>query len=170
VDEGARQDFAEFVAARSRQLTRLAYVLTGDQHAAEDLLQNALVKAAAHWGRIHTAPEAYVRRIMYREQASFLRRRARRPETAMAQVPEPATGDDAASVEARLALRDALLALPPRRRAVLVLRYLEDLPESQVAEILGCSVGTVRSQNHKAVTQLRLALPSLGLTNTEVHQ
>ena len=67
----------------------------------------------------------------------------------------------------RLALRDALLALPPRRRAVLVLRYLEDLPESQVAEILGCSVGTVRSQNHKAVAQLRLALPSLGLTSTD---
>jgi RNA polymerase sigma-70 factor (sigma-E family) len=170
VDEGARQDFAEFVAARSRQLTRLAYVLTGDQHAAEDLLQNALIKAAANWGRIHTAPEAYVRRIMYREQASWLRRQARRRETAMARVPETAAGDDAAAVEARLALRDALLALPPRRRAVLVLRYLEDLPESQVAEILGCSVGTVRSQNHKAVAQLRLALPSLGLTNTEVHR
>ena len=170
MDEGARQDFAEFVAARSRQLARLAYVLTGDQHAAEDLLQNALVKAAANWGRIHTAPEAYVRRIMYREQASWLRRRARRRETAMAQVPEPATADGADAVEARLALRDALLALPPRRRAVLVLRYLEDLPESQVAEIMGCSIGTVRSQSHRAVAQLRLALPSLGLTSTEVHQ
>ena len=170
MDEGAEQEFAEFVAARSRQLIRLAYVLTGDQHTAEDLLQNALVKAAAHWGRIHTAPEAYVRRIMYREQVSWLRRRVRRRETAMAQVPEPTAGDDAVSVEARLALRDALLALPPRRRAVLVLRYLEDLSESQVAEILGCSVGTVRSQNHKAVAQLRLALPSLGLTSTEVHQ
>jgi RNA polymerase sigma-70 factor (sigma-E family) len=170
VDERARQDFSEFVAARSARLTRLAYVLTGDQHAAEDLLQNALVKAATHWGRIHTAPEAYVRRIMYREQVNWLRRRARRRETAMAQVPEPATGDDAAGVAARLALRDALLALPPRRRAVLVLRYLEDLPESQVAEILGCSVGTVRSQNHRAVIQLRRALPSLGLTSTEVNR
>jgi DNA-directed RNA polymerase specialized sigma24 family protein len=77
VDEGARQEFAEFVAGRSAQLIRLAYVLTGDQHAAEDLLQNALVKAAAHWGRIHTAPEAYVRRIMYREQVNWLRLRAR---------------------------------------------------------------------------------------------
>jgi RNA polymerase sigma-70 factor (sigma-E family) len=170
VDDSAQQDFAEFVAARSKGLFRLAYVLTGDQHAAEDLLQTALVKTAAHWGRIHTAPEAYVRRTMYHEQVNWLRRRARRPETAMAVVPEPATGDAAASVTARLALRDALLALPPRRRAVLVLRYLEDLPESQVAEILGCSVGTVRSQNHKAIAQLRLALPSLGLTGTEVHQ
>ena len=170
MNEGAGQEFAEFVATRSGRLIRLAYVLTGDQHAAEDLLQNALVKAAAHWGRIHTAPEAYVRRIMYREQVNWLRLRARRRETAMAEVPEPAGGDEAAGVEARLALRDALLALSPRRRAVLVLRYLEDLPESQVAEILGCSVGTVRSQSHRAVAQLRLALPSLGLTSTEVHQ
>ena len=170
MDEGARQDFTDFVATRSNQLIRLAYVLTGDQHTAEDLLQNALAKAAAHWARIHTAPEAYVRRFMYREQVSWLRRRARRPETPMAQVPELPAGEQAVSVEARLALRDALLALPPRRRAVLVLRYLEDLSESQVAEILGCSVGTVRSQNHKAVAQLRLALPSLGLTSTEVHQ
>jgi RNA polymerase sigma-70 factor (sigma-E family) len=170
VDEGARQDFTEFVAARSKRLIRLAYVLTGDQHTAEDLLQNALIKAAAHWGRIHSAPEAYVRRIMYREQVSLFRRRARRPETAMAQVPEPAAGDQPVGVDARLALRDALRALPPRRRAVLVLRYLEDLPESQVAEIMGCSVGTVRSQTHKAVAQLRLALPSLGLTSTEVDQ
>jgi RNA polymerase sigma-70 factor (sigma-E family) len=170
VDEGARQDFAEFVATRSKRLMRLAYVLTGDQHSAEDLLQNTLIKTAAHWTRIHSAPEAYVRRAMYHEQVSWLRRRARRRETAMAQVPEPAAGADAVGVEARLMLREALRALPPRRRAVLVLRYLEDLPESQVAEILGCSVGTVRSQNHKAVTQLRLALPSLDPASTEVHQ
>ena len=70
-------------------------------------------------------------------------------------------------VEARLALRDALLALPPGKRAMLVLRYLEDLPEAQVADMLGCSVGTVRSQTHNAITQLRQVLPSLGLTNTE---
>jgi RNA polymerase sigma-70 factor (sigma-E family) len=170
VDEGARQDFAEFVAVRYKQLMRLAYVLAGEQHAAEDLLQGALVKTAAHWARIHSSPEAYVRRTMYHEQASWLRRRARRRETAMAQVPEQAAGADPVGVEARLALREALLTLPPRRRAVLVLRYLEDLPESQVAEILGCSVGTVRSQNHRAVAQLRRALPSLGLRSTEVHQ
>ena len=170
MDEGARQDFTEFVAARSKQLIRLAYVLTGDQQTAEDLLQNALIKAAAHWGQIHSAPEAYVRKIMYREQVSWLRRRSRRPETAMAQVPDFPAGEQPVSVEARLTLQDALRALPPRMRAVLVLRYLEDLPESQVADILGCSVGTVRSQTHKAVTQLRSALPSLGLTGTEVPQ
>jgi RNA polymerase sigma-70 factor (sigma-E family) len=168
VDERARQDFTEFVAGRSAELLRLAYVLTADQYAAEDLLQSALTKAAAHWGRIRGAPEGYVRRIMYREQVSWWRRRARRHEIAMAQVPEVPARDEVAGVEARLALRDALLALPPGKRVMLVLRYLEDLPEAQVADILGCSVGTVRSQTHKAIVQLRLVLPSLGLTSAEV--
>lgn len=170
MDDRVRQDFTEFVTARSAELLRLAYVLTADRHAAEDLLQNSLIKAAAHWGRIHSSPEAYVRRIMYREQVSQWRRRARRPETAMAQVPEPPEPDQAGTVEARLDLKGALLALPPGKRAVLVLRYLEDLPEAQVASILGCSVGTVRSQTHKAIAQLKAALPSLGLSDTEVQR
>jgi RNA polymerase sigma-70 factor (sigma-E family) len=168
VDERTRQDFAEFVAGRSAELLRLAYVLTGDQHAAEDLLQTALTKAAARWGRIHSAPEGYVRQIMYREQVSWWRRRARRPVTVAAAVPEPPAQDQMVMVEARLALRNALLALPPGKRAMLELRYLEDLSEAQVAEMLGCSVGTVRSQTHKALAQLRLVLPSLGLTSAEV--
>ncbi len=169
MDEGRRQEFTEFVLARSLSLMRLAYVLTADQDAAEDLLQSALAKAAAHWERIHRSPEGYVRQIMYREQVGRWRSRVRRPETVMAQVPEPPTEYTAVSVEARLALQDALRALPPGKRAVLALRYLEDLPESQVAEILGCSVGTVRSQTHKAITQLRSVLVSLGLTNAEVN-
>ena len=169
MDEPSRQDFAEFVAGRSAELLRLAYVLTADQHAAEDLLQTALTKAAAWWGRIHSAPEGYVRKIMYREQVSWWRLRARRPVTVVARVPEPPPQQDQmVMVEARLALRDALLALPSGKRAMLVLRYLEDLPEAQVADILGCSVGTVRSQTHKAIAQLRSVLPSLGLTSTEV--
>lgn len=168
MDEHARQDFTKFVAARSGELIRLAYVLTGDQHAAEDLLQSALTTAAAHWSRIHTAPESYVRRIMYREQISWWRRRARRPETSMAQVPEPPAAMPGSSVEARLALQDVLRALPAGKRAVLILRYMEDLPEAQVAEILGCSVGTVRSQTHKAIKQLRPLLATVGLTSTEV--
>lgn len=170
MDERARQDFADFAAARSGELLRLAYVLTGDPHAAEDLLQSALTRAAAHWGRIRSAPEAYVRRIIYREQVSRWRRGARQRETAVAQVPDRPARDLVGEAEARLALRDALLALPPGKRAVLVLRYLEDLPEAQVASILGCSVGTVRSQAHKAIGQLRSVLPSLGLTSTEVAQ
>jgi DNA-directed RNA polymerase specialized sigma24 family protein len=117
VEERARQDFAEFVAGRSAELLRLAYVLTADQHAAEDLLQSALAKAAARWGRIHSAPEGYVRQIMYREQVSWWRRRARRPVTVVARVPERPAQDQMVMVEARLALRDALLALPPGKRA-----------------------------------------------------
>ena len=160
MDERARQDFAEFVADRSAELLRLAYVLTADQHAAEDLLQSALTKAAARWGRIHSTPEGYVRQIMYREQVSWWRRRARRPVTGAAPVPDQPAPDPMVMVEARL-------ALPPGKRAMLVLRYLEDLPEAQVADMLGCSVGTVRSQTHKAIAQLRLVLPSLGLTSAE---
>jgi RNA polymerase sigma-70 factor (sigma-E family) len=149
VDERARREFGEFAAARSADLLRLGYLLTGDHHAGEDLLQSALTKAAAHWERIQGAPEGYVRRIMYREQVSWWRRRARRLEIAMA-------------------VRDALLALPPGKRVMLVLRYLEDLPEAQVADILGCSVGTVRSQTHKAIAQLRSVLPPVGQASTEV--
>ena len=168
MDERARQEFAEFAAGRSGALIRLAYVLTGDQNAAEDLLQTAFTKAAAHWGRIHSGPEAYVRQIMYREQVSGWRRRARRRETAMADLPDKAAPVPDTSPEAQLILRDALRALPAGRRAVLVLRYLEDLPESQTAAVLGCSVGTVRSQTSRAIAQLRLALASAGLNSTEV--
>ena len=168
MDERDRREFAEFAAARAGALIRLAYVLTADQRAAEDLLQTALTRAAAHWGRIHSAPEAYVRQIMYREQVSGWRRRARRRETTMADLPDQAIEVPGASVETRLTLQEALRALPAGKRAVLVLRYLEDLPEAQVADILGCSVGTVRSQTHKAIAQLRSALAAAGLTLTEV--
>lgn len=168
MDDSARREFAEFAAARASALIRVAYVLAGDQHAAEDLLQTALTKAAARWGRIHTAPEAYVRQIMYREQVSSWRRRARHREASMANVPDRMAAAPAISAETRLSLQEAVRALPPGKRAVLVLRYFEDLPEAQVANILGCSVGTVRSQTFKAVTQLRAALTAAGLTSTEV--
>lgn len=166
MDDSARREFAEFAAARASALIRVAYVLTGDQHSAEDLLQTALTKTAARWGRIHTAPEPYVRQVMYREQVSSWRRRARRREATMADVPDHAAA--VPDTETRLSLQQALRALPPGKRAVLVLRYFEDLPEAQVASILGCSVGTVRSQTYKALTQLKAALASAGLTSTEV--
>ena len=86
MDDSALREFAGFAAVRSGALIRVAFLLTGDQHAAEDLLQTALTKTAARWGRIHTAPEAYVRQVMYREQVSGWRRRARHRDTAMAEV------------------------------------------------------------------------------------
>jgi RNA polymerase sigma-70 factor (sigma-E family) len=170
VDDSARREFAEFAAARASALIRVAYVLAGNQHAAEDLLQTALTKAAARWGRIHTAPEAYVSQIMYREQVNLWRRRARHREVTMADVPDHAAAVPDISAETRLSLQQALLALPPGKRTVLVMRYFEDLPEAQVASILGCSVGTVRSQTYKALAQLKAALALAGLTSNEVAQ
>lgn len=155
MDKQSERDFTEFVAQRTHALFRVAYALAGDQHAAEDLLQNALAKAAVHWNRIDGNAEAYVKRILYRDCVSQWRWRRRRPETAMAAPPDRPTGGTEAEVELRLLLRQALLRLPPRQRAVLVLRYLDDLSERQVAEVLGCSPGTVASQASRALTKLR---------------
>ncbi|MFI6903749.1 SigE family RNA polymerase sigma factor [Nonomuraea sp. NPDC050394] len=150
-----RRGFTQFVAARSDSLIRLAYVLTGDQHSAEDLLQTALIKTAGRWRGIRGDPEAYVRRVMYREQVSVWRSARWGRERVVEKPPERASGDATAEVDERLALEHALRQLPPRKRVVLVLRYFEDLPESEVARIMGCSVGTVRSQSHQAVKRLR---------------
>jgi len=159
VNREARESFSAFVAARSAGLIRTAYVLTGDQHAAEDLLQTALTKTAARWKHVRGNPEAYVRKAMYHEQVNRWKRRGR--EAALPTPPERVGRDHSGDVDLRLSLQQALLSLPARKRAVLVLRYLEDLPESQVAEILGCSVGTVRSQAHRAIAQLRALVPDL---------
>jgi RNA polymerase sigma-70 factor (sigma-E family) len=155
VDEAAERDFTEFVAMRTHSLFRVAYALTGDQHAAEDLLQNALAKAALRWTRIRGDAEPYVKRILYRDCASLWRRGNRRRETAMATPPERPVADPAVETDLRLMLREALRRLPPRQRAVLVLRYLDDLSEKQVAELLGCSASTVGSQASRALARLR---------------
>jgi RNA polymerase sigma-70 factor (sigma-E family) len=159
VNREARESFGAFVAARSAGLMRTAYVLTGDQHSAEDLLQTALTKTAARWKHVHDNPEAYVRKAMYHEQVNRWKRRGR--ESALPALAERPHRDHSGDVDLRISLERALLALPPRKRAVLVLRYFEDLPESQVAEILGCSVGTVRSQAHRAIARLRELVPDL---------
>ncbi|MFB9526549.1 SigE family RNA polymerase sigma factor [Nonomuraea roseola] len=143
------------MASRSDSLIRLAYVLTNDQHAAEDLLQTALMKTAGHWRRIRGNPEAYVRKVMYHEQVGRWRSPRWGRERVVHAPPEQLVEDRTREVEDRLTLRQALRALPVRKRAVLVLRYYEDLPESEVAKIMGCSVGTVRSQTHQAVARLR---------------
>ncbi|MFG2071712.1 SigE family RNA polymerase sigma factor [Nonomuraea maritima] len=150
-----KRDFADFVSARSDSLIRLAYVLTNDQYAAEDLLQTALTKTAGRWTKIRDNPEAYVRKVMYHEQVSRWRSPRWGREKVVESPPERMTGDRTAQVDDHLTLQQALRALPPRKRAVLVLRYYEDLPESEVAKIMGCSVGTVRSQAHHAIARLR---------------
>ncbi|WP_225828101.1 SigE family RNA polymerase sigma factor [Streptomyces naphthomycinicus] len=162
MDAEAQKSFREFVAGRSTALLRTAVLLSGgDRHAAEDLLQNALVKAAGRWQRIDE-PEAYVRQILYRQQIGRWRLKWRRREVTVAEPPEAGHAPDAAgAAELRLLLRSALSRLTARQRTVLVLRYFEDLPEAEVARILGCSVGTVRSTTHRSLARLRELAPEL---------
>ena len=147
-----RADFDEFVAARSGRLLRTAYLLTHDHAMAEDLLQTALTKAWFAWGRIGTSPEAYVRKILVNTYATWWRRRWH-GETPTEQLPETAVHTDADTGQD---LWTALARLPRRQRAVVVLRYFEDLTEAETADVLGCSVGTVKSQTSKAFAKLRI--------------
>jgi RNA polymerase sigma-70 factor (sigma-E family) len=153
-----REDFEAFVAARYDALLRTAYLLTGDRHDAEDLLQQSLVKAVGAWGRITGDPEPYVRTILVRQNVSRWRGRRWR-EVHTAEPPETAVGDDGA--DDRIALQRALRVLAPRQRAVIVLRYYEDLTEVQTAAALGISVGTVKSQARDALRRLRDVVPGL---------
>ncbi|WP_127499183.1 SigE family RNA polymerase sigma factor [Actinoplanes solisilvae] len=146
-------EFTAFVAERGPVLLRIAHALTGEPRAAEDLVQGALAKAYARWPRIHGDAEAYVRRILYNDRTSGWRRAARQREVPMSEVPDvPGHEHDVAE---RLALREALLTLPDRQRAVLVLRYLEDRTVDETAEVLGCRPGTVASQSYRALAKLR---------------
>jgi RNA polymerase sigma-70 factor (sigma-E family) len=158
------REFREFVAARSADLLRTAYFLSGgDIHDAQDLLQSALIATARRWSRIvkRDQAEAYVRRAMARQQINRWRSRTRRPETLVSTPPEhPTDRDEQVGVDLRPGLMAALRTLPPRQRAVVVLRYYEDRPEAEVAELLGISVGTVRSQSAKALAKLRAIYPS----------
>jgi RNA polymerase sigma-70 factor (sigma-E family) len=144
--------FREFVAARSRALSRTAYLLTGDPHSAEDLLQEALTRVASRWRRVVASgdPEAYVRRVLYTTHVSWWRRR-RHGEPSNREV----VVDQTESATARVVLTAALAQLTPKQRAVLVLRYYEDLPDSATASILGVSVSTVKSQTRYALARLR---------------
>ncbi|MGW3986744.1 SigE family RNA polymerase sigma factor [Streptomyces sp. NPDC004830] len=157
------EEFREFVAMRSTALLRLAVLLTGgDRHAAEDLLQIALMKVYGRWARIEQH-EAYVRQVMYRQQVNRWRLRRHRAETTVPVLPDVATDADAdAGSEVRIALWAALGRLSKRQRAVVVLRYFEDLPEGEVAALLGCPVGTVRSTAHRSLAKLRALVPELG--------
>jgi RNA polymerase sigma-70 factor (sigma-E family) len=161
VDSAAESEFTEFVVRHSYQLLRVAYALTGEQYAAQDLLQVALAKTAARWSHVHTDPGLYVKRALYHEYVSSWRRRWRWRETSVAVLPEPAGERDPSNdAVLRIVLLNALRRLTPRQRAVLVLRYMEDLSERQVAEVLGCSLGTVASQASRALARLRAALPA----------
>jgi RNA polymerase sigma-70 factor (sigma-E family) len=155
VDEQAREQFRAYVAARSTALLRTAYLLTGNRADAEDLLQTALAKTYLSWERIRDreALDGYVRRVMFNTQTSFWRRL--RPETPYDQLPERGVPDRTADSDLHDALWTALGTLPARQRAMVVLRYYEDLSETETAEVLGVSVGTVKSTTHRALAKLR---------------
>lgn len=146
-------DFDEFVAGRSTRLLRTAYLLTRDHALAEDLLQTALTKAWFAWSRIENDPEPYVRRILVNTYASWWRRRWN-GEQAHADLPESAAHDD--GPDGRHDLWTAMGRLPRRQRAVIVLRFVEDLSEAETARLLGISAGTVKSQTSKALAKLRI--------------
>jgi RNA polymerase sigma-70 factor (sigma-E family) len=176
VDEQGREAFRGYVAARSPALLRTAYLLTGNRADAEDLLQTALAKTYLAWDRIREreAVDGYVRRVMVNTQTSFWRRR-KVDEYATDALPERASGRDATDdVVLHDALWTALAALPKRQRAMVVLRYYEDLSEAETASLLGVSVGTVKSTTSRALVKLRdtaglrdeprVALPLDGVT------
>lgn len=152
----AVDDFEQYVAGRQRALLRLAWVLTGDWALAEDLVQTALVRAWPHWQRLEggAGADAYVRRIMVNKSLDWRHRRWT-GEVPTAELPDVvATGaGDAADV--RQTLLTAVRGLPPRQRAIVALRFLDDLSEAQTAAVLGCSVGTVKNSAAKALAALR---------------
>ena len=153
-------DFDSFVVARGRALLRFAYVLCGNRPLAEDMVQEVLARAHQRWSRIERmeAPEAYVRKSIVREYLSWRRRKAS-TEVMVAEVPERVDPCDSEHVIVERWEMWALLSgLPRAQRAVLVLRFYEDLTEAQTASILGCSVGTVKSQAARGLEKLRRAL------------
>lgn len=151
------QGFVEWAAGCERRLLRSAYLLTGDLHLAEDLVQEALVKVAMRWQRLRDArPTAYARTVIVHDHASWWRRRR---ELLSDHLPESA--GVSSDPDAEMVVRRALDRLTPRQRAVLVLRHFDDLTERETAEVLGISVGAVKSQNAAALARLRDGAPEL---------
>ncbi|MET8259863.1 SigE family RNA polymerase sigma factor [Micromonospora sp. NPDC005205] len=149
--------FEEYVSSRGPALVRLARLLTGDEHRAEDLTQDVLARAYVHWRKISRAdhPDVYVRRMIVNANTSWWRRRSSR-ELATAEFSDrPGRGDLGGDAADRDEMWRLILGLPDRQRAVLVLRYYEDLDDSSIAQILGCSPVTVRTHAMRALSQLR---------------
>lgn len=155
--------FEEFVTARLGALIRYATVVTWDPHLAEDITQDVLVRAQARWGRIGRldAPEQYVKRMVLNEFLSWRRRKAAH----LVFMPTledvtPHESDRTRAVDDRDLTRRLIAGLPPKQRAAIALRYYEDLTDEQIAELLGCRTGTVRSYLSRGLAALRAALPA----------
>jgi len=158
MDSGEEIPFSEFMAARWAPLFRTAYLITGDRHQAEELLQAALAKTYVKWSRIASkqAADSYVRTTMFNTAASGWRKHRR--EHLTDSLPEVASDGGLPQTSDRLDLWTHIQELPPRMRATLVLRFYDDLTEAQTAAELGCSVGSVKSQTHRALARLREAM------------
>ncbi|HEY2318052.1 MAG TPA: SigE family RNA polymerase sigma factor [Solirubrobacteraceae bacterium] len=173
----ARADFEQFVAASSDGLLRTAYLVAWDPAEAEDLVQDCLLAVARRWPRVRGMehPHAYARRVLINLALDGATRRTRRRDelaangsVAAAELADDSSARRLHAVGVRAELIQALGTLPPRQRAVLVLRYFEDLSEAQVAELLGCSLGTVKSTASRGLTRLHGALsPDIPLSTKE---
>jgi RNA polymerase sigma-70 factor (sigma-E family) len=149
------EDFDGYVAVAWQRLLRSAWLLTGDWHRAEDLLQTVLARAYGRWHRLQGgSPDAYLRAMLATTYLSWWRRRWR-GELPTRHLPENATADEHDAVELRQVIGAALAALPDRQRAVLMLRFHADLTEAETARTLGISVGTVKSSTSRALARLR---------------
>jgi len=170
-------EFEAYMAARQPGLLRTAYLLTGDQHTAEDLVQTALAKLYLSWEKVQRRDtlDAYVRRILVNEHNSLWRRPWKRREVTTDTLPDHRSATDHAEHgevghDQRAALWDFVQTLPRKQRAVIVLRYYEDLSEAETAEILGISVGTVKSQASRALAGMRTRVhdhPTLARNTTD---
>jgi len=154
------REFREFFDAEFRPLRRLAYMLTGDWQEAEDLAQETMVRTYRAWSRIRerTRPDAYARTVLVNRHRSLLRRSMVEAKHRVARMPDPAPpsqlDDD------HLLVWQALGELPPREREAVVLRFFADLSQAEIAEVMRCPVGTVKSMTHRALGRLREALGS----------
>jgi RNA polymerase sigma-70 factor (sigma-E family) len=155
-------EFTAYLEARQPSLLRTAYLLTGDRHQAEDVLQTSLAKLYLAWNKVNdrSSVDAYVRRIMVNENNSLWRRGWKKREYAAEVLPEGDPHHDAYDEGLGSALWEVVQSLPPKARAVVVLRYYEQLSEAETADVLGISVGTVKSQCSRALASLRERVPA----------
>ena len=168
MDATAEAAFREFVAASGSRLLRTAYLLTGDRGHAEDLVQLALERTACRWSGLAGSPEAFARTVLLHAATDRWRRRRARVREIFDEVHEPRVADGTDQLLLRRDLFAAMRQLPPRQRAVLVLRYFVDLSEKETARELGVSVGTVKSAASRALDRLRILVPAD--LNQEAHQ
>jgi RNA polymerase sigma-70 factor (sigma-E family) len=163
-------EFSAWMAARQPALLRTAYLLTGDHHSAEDLVQLTLAKVYLSWDKVQRREviDGYARRIMVNENNSIWRRAWKKRELTTDQVPERVPFHDSYDEGQASVLWDFVQTLPRKQRAVIVLRYYEELSEAEIADVLGISTGTVKSQASRALATLRAAAPAAGLTRNDL--